>query len=288
MKRIILRAFAGILLLAILFVGFIAFRFNALATQNYLSPQFTIAADVSSADIALGHRIYAVRAGCIDCHGEDASGVLIMENGPMGKIHGANLTPYNLKDWSDEEIATAIRYGIHKSGRSLRFMPSFDYTAMSKGDIAALVAYLRTLDSVEKPLQENSYGPIARMLSSFGKMPVMFPAAIIDPAAGFAEKPKEGPTAEFGRYLASSCVGCHGEDMAGGPIPGGDPSWPEAGNSRLGSNPIWTKESFAHMISTGISPTTGQAIRAPMPVALLKQFNEDEVTALWEYLKTLD
>lgn len=58
----------------------------------------------------------------------------------MGRIHGANLTPYNLKDWTDEEIAAAIRYGIHETGRSIRFMPSYEYAAMGKGDIAAIVA----------------------------------------------------------------------------------------------------------------------------------------------------
>lgn len=41
------------------------------------------------------------------------------------------------------------------------------------------------------------------------------------------------------------------------------------------------------MIATGVSPTTGEALRPPMPVALLKQYIDDEVAALWEYLKML-
>ncbi len=287
MKRILLRLLGSALLLIALAVGFVAFRFSSLSGQAYAAPSFSIASDVAAADLALGKRIYSVRAGCIDCHGEDGAGAAIMDNGAMGSIHGANITPHALSSWSDEQIAAAIRYGVHKDGRSLRFMPSFDYQGLSKGDIAAVVAYLRSLAPVAEPSHPNSFGPVARALSSFGKMPIMFPAALIDQSQGFAEKPIEGPTAAFGKYLASACIGCHGEDFAGGPIPGGDPSWPPAGNSRLGANPAWTKASFETMVRTGISPTTGAELRPPMPTQLLRQLNDDEVTALWEYLKTL-
>lgn len=41
------------------------------------------------------------------------------------------------------------------------------------------------------------------------------------------------------------------------------------------------------MIATGVSPTTGAAIRPPMPIELMRQFNDEETTALWEYLSSL-
>lgn len=287
MKRLLLRALAGLLLLIIGVVAFVAFRFNALAKRHYEVRDFAIADEVKQADVALGHRIYAVRAGCIDCHGENLAGAVIMENGAMGSIHGANITPYALKNWTDEEVARAIRYGVHREGRSLRFMPSFDFAALSKGDIAALVAYIRSVPSVEQTSHVNKFGPVAKMLAVLDKMPVMFPAEHIDQQQGFADKPMEGPNATFGRYLAASCAGCHGAEFTGGPIPGGDPSWPVASNIRLGANPTWNRDSFVKMIQTGISPVTGQALRPPMPVHLLRQLNENETTALWEYLKTL-
>jgi mono/diheme cytochrome c family protein len=167
-------------------------------------------------------------------------------------------------------------------------MPAFDYAGLSKGDTAALVAYLRTAPPVAAPSHANRFGPMARVLAVLGKMPVMFPAAVVDPNRGFVEKPAEGASADFGRYLANSCSGCHGAEFRGGPIPGGDPAWPPAANIRLGADPVWTAASFETMIRTGISPVTGQALRPPMPVHLLKQMNAEETTALWEFLKSLD
>jgi hypothetical protein len=205
----------------------------------------------------------------------------------MGSIHGANITPSNLASWSDEEIARAIRYGVHRTGRSLRFMPAMDYVALSLGDTAALVAYLRGLPAVERPSHENRYGPVARALSVLGQMPVMFPARIIDQSRPFGEKPAEGATPEFGRYLAHACVGCHGTEFKGGKIPGGDPKWPHASNIRLGSDPRWTEAAFRQAIQTGVSPISGQKIRMPMPVALLAQMDEKELGALWAYLGSL-
>lgn len=287
MKKIIIKVFIGLVLAIVLFAGFIQFKFSSNSSAAHRATEFTIAKEVAAADVALGQRLYSVRSGCVDCHGADLSGVKVMENPAMGTIWGANITPFNLSQWSDEEIARAIRYGIHKSGRSLRFMPSFDFTGLSLGDTAALVAYLRSVAPVEKPSYENSFGPVAKILSSFGQMPVMFPAMVIDGTKGFGEKPDEGPTKEFGQYLAHSCVGCHGEQFAGGKIPGGDPSWPEASNIRLGANPVWSEEVFKETIRSGISPNSKNKLRMPMPINLLAQMNETEVTALYAYLSSL-
>jgi mono/diheme cytochrome c family protein len=87
--------------------------------------------------------------------------------------------------------------------------------------------------------------------------------------------------------VRSGCIDCHGVEYKGGKIPGGDPSWPEASNIRLGDNSTWTEQSFKNVILTGVSPTTKQTLRPPMPIALLKQMNEMEIKALWLYLSTL-
>lgn len=286
-KRLLLRVLIVLVVLIVAAVASVAFRFNAMAKRQYAAPDFTISPEAAAADPALGKRIYAVRAGCIDCHGENLAGAVVMENGAMGSIHGPNITPFALKDWSDVAIAKAIRYGIHRDGRSLRFMPSFDFAGLSKGDIAAVIAYLRSVPPVTTTPHENSFGPVARTLAVLGKMPIMFPAAVIDQTQGFAEKPPEAGNAAFGRYLAASCTGCHGQEFKGGLIPGGDPSWPPASDIRLGANPVWTADSFNTMIRTGISPISGTSLRPPMPVHLLKQLNPDETKALWEYLGTL-
>ncbi len=231
----------------------------------------------------LGERIYFVRNGCVDCHGADLAGVKIMENAAMGSIYGANITPYKTRGMKDEDLMRAIRYGVHSSGRSLRFMPSFDFAGLSRSDTLALISFMRSVPAVEKEDHVNTWGPMVKILSTLGKMPVMFPAGSIDHFKDFAIKPEEGATIEFGKYLANSCVGCHGENLAGGPIPGGDPSWPLATSLRFGANG-WTRADFDKVIQSGISHVTGQQVRPPMPMAALQQMTKMELDALWLYL----
>ncbi len=38
--------------------------------------------------------------------------------------------------------------------------------------------------------------------------------------------PEPAPTAEYGRWIARQCSGCHGEHFSGGPIPGTPPDFP--------------------------------------------------------------
>jgi mono/diheme cytochrome c family protein len=269
------------------FVLGIHFGFESELTKSYAAKEFQISPIVVAADVKLGQRLYHVRNGCVDCHGVDLSGAMVMDNPAMGTIRGANLTPAALSIWTDEEVARAIRYGIHKSGRSLRFMPSFDFEGLSIEDTAALVAYIRSVPAVTTQYKENRFGPIAKVMSTLGKMPVMFPAKNMDLQKGFAAKPPEGPNVEFGKYLANSCVGCHGSDLKGGKIPGGDPNWPEASNIRLASFPQYTEEAFTKAIKMGVSPISNQELRSPMPIKLLQQMDETEIKALWAYLSTL-
>ncbi len=285
--KLLLKVLVGLVVIVGLFGIFVNLNFSKKVNAIHEKPEFAIHEDVLKANVELGKRIYMVRSGCVDCHGANLAGVMVMDNPAMGSIYGANITPFNLKNWSDEEIATAIRYGIHKDGRSLKFMPSFDYLGTSKSDIAALIAFIRSVPEVSDASHVNSFGPMAKILSVLGKMPVMFPAEVMDIKKGFGEKPEEAPTVEFGRYLAGSCVGCHGDNYVGGKIPGGDPSWPVASNIRLGADSFWDEAKFQSMILTGNSPRTGQALRPPMPIHLLKQMNEIEIKALWAFLGQL-
>ena len=287
MLKLLARTLGGLLFILTAFMLTTFWKFSQNSQAQFSRPQFAIHEDVLKGDLELGKRIFMVRNGCVECHGADLAGAKVMDDPAMGTIYGANITPYSLKNWSDEEVAGAIRYGLHKEGRSLRFMPSFDFENLSKADIASLIAFIRSVPEVQKESHKNTFGPLAKVLSSLGKMPVMFPAMAIDPTKGFGEKPEEGPTLAFGQYLANSCVGCHGTEFRGGTIPGGDPAWPKAANIRLGADNSWTEKNFRQMIMTGNSTKTGAPIRAPMPVALLRQMNETEIQALWQFLQSL-
>src|SRR5215218_1633061 len=87
----------------------------------------TIVLDTAANQQRIDRGAHLARTTCVACHATD--GQLPLSGGidlsshspvPVGRIVPPNLTPGGpLKDWSDEEIAQAIRNGLHKNGRTL-------------------------------------------------------------------------------------------------------------------------------------------------------------------------
>ncbi len=283
---------AGVLILAVGLAGILYIRvnqhFQEHRSKGYRPSEIGISAMIKNADIELGRRIVTIRNGCVECHGADLGGKLFLDDPGMGKFYGANITPYRLKKFSDEEIAQAIRHGLNREKKSLLFMPSFEYMPLGKEDLAATIAYIRSVPAVQNDVPQSETGPMAKILFMFDQMPVLLPAERIVMSDDFAKKPRETASKEFGKYLvATACVGCHGADLKGGPIPGGPPDWPEAANLRLGADTTWNEERFKTTILTGVSARTGLPLRPPMPVVLLQQMNATEIAAIWTYLHEL-
>jgi len=290
MKRVLRIAgiSAGVLIATIAVFYFYAdSHLKAEMARTYAVSDLSISNEVSTASLALGERIVRVRSGCAHCHGQDLSGKVIIDDPAIGKVFSSNLTPFALAGKSDEAIALAIRHGLRPNGTSLVFMPSYEYQNFSKSDIAAIIAYLRSVPPVEKPNTPIEIGAIGKMVYALGKFPVLTPAAMVNHRSGFATKPKEAANMEFGEYLVnSSCVGCHGKELKGGPVIGGAPDWPPAANLRFKGRTNWTQKSFFTTMQTGVSASTGQYMRLPMS-ALVGQLDNKELTAIWLYLSEL-
>ena len=110
--------------------------------------------------VAYGGYLAGPVARCMDCHTERKPGGPTKLGaggkpffGPWGISVSANLTPdksTGLGDWTDAEIERAIRSGIARDGRKLSPpMPFAAYEHLSADDMAALIAYLRSLPAVE-------------------------------------------------------------------------------------------------------------------------------------------
>lgn len=68
--------------------------------------------------------------------------------GSWGESVSRNLTPHKtgLKDWTDAQIAKAIREGVDRNGQPYRPPMAFGfYRNISDADMSALIAYLRSL-----------------------------------------------------------------------------------------------------------------------------------------------
>jgi hypothetical protein len=94
---------------------------------------------------------------------------------------------------------------------------------------------------------------------------------------------------QHGAYVANMCLGCHGEKLAGGKVPGGPPDWPAAANLTSAANSGMAAyadpDAFLKMFRTGVRPD-GTKIQV-MPFESLREMNDTDVRALHLYLKSL-
>ena len=80
----------------------------------------------------------------------------------LGVFVGPNLTPdkkTGLGNWTTQQIITALKTGKRPDGRILApIMPWMDFAALSPGDAAAIVAYLKSLPPVRHQVP-GPFGP---------------------------------------------------------------------------------------------------------------------------------
>jgi len=265
---------------------------QARLTHAYVVPAEKVAIPMDPALIARGHHL-AIISGCIDCHGQNLSGRLFFENVMIGRFVSPNLTKGKGGSggrFSDQDWVRAIRHGVRPDGKPLLVMPSKQYYALSDADLGALIAYLETIPPVDNELPSSAVSPIGRALMLTMKDLPLLPAERIDHNAARPLAPAIGVTVEYGKYLAVRCTGCHGENLSGGKIPGTPPDWPPALNLTPYPGAAlaqWTEAQFVHALRTGVTPRGNQFDTKYMPWKVLGQMTDDEMKALWLYLRSL-
>lgn len=262
---------------------------NSELKTTVADPTHDFVAVTDSLAVARGEHVVKVLAKCVDCHGDDLGGATLLDNFPIGRIAGPNLTPHAtgvVAGYSDADWERAIRHGVAKDGRRLLIMPSMEYQFLSDEDVAAAVAYLRTVAPVERAVVTNRIGPLARALFAAGQMP-LFPSEMVRHRAEAVSRPAADSTVEYGKYLGDiGCAGCHGQQYQGGKIPGTPPDWPPASNLTPTGIDHYSYEDFRRALTEGQRPG-GTEIKPPMPISATKQMTEVEFVALWKYLRTL-
>ncbi len=179
-----------------------------------------------------GSHLVHARYACVECHGQDFGGGVMVDDPMLGTILGPNITAgqggrtasYTPSDWD-----RAVRHGVKPDGTPSA-MPADDFQRMSDQELADIVTYIRSRPTVDATIPRPTLGPLGKVLMAFGQMPLA--ADVIPdherPHAAFP--PPADVNVDFGRHLSGVCSGCHGADFTGGKIAGGDPSWPPAAN----------------------------------------------------------
>ena len=243
---------------------------------------------------------YLVRGpmGCGNCHtplgpdgpvaGQELAGRLVEKNEQFTAI-AANITPAGrVSRWSDSELGRAIREGIRPDGSVIGPpMPFTFYRGLSDDDVAAIVAFLRTVPAVENDPGKSTYS-------------IPLPPAYGPPVTTVAA-PKRDASAEYGAYLAgpvAHCLECHSPMTPNGPDltrlgQGGfefHGPWgiSVAPNITSGEDGIagYSDADLRMMITQGKRPD-GSAMMPPMPFGYLAKFTDGDLEAVIAYLRTL-
>jgi cytochrome c553 len=248
---------------------------------NRIYPVVLRTMTVSSAPavVAEGKRLAATR-GCTGCHGTQLEGHVLVDEPGLGALVCPNLTLL-LPQYSDAELARAIRRGVKRNGRSIGVMPSRMFYSLSDADLAAIIAYLRTVPVTANALPVMRYGPMARLGLVLGKY--HFEAEVIDATKPPVSAPVGPQNEGLGRYVAmTSCTECHGPDLRGDPTSG------RSGAPSLGVAAAYSDTQFARFMRTGVSVGDRQL---PMMSGVARtrfaHLTDREIGALHGYLKTL-
>ena len=241
--------------------------------------------DATPERVARGQHI--ANAWCVGCH--SMTGDLPLSGGknlsdeahmPLGDIYTINLTPAGpLKDWTDGEIFRAVREGADRNGKRLPVMSAQRVRNLSDDDLSAVIAYIRSQPAVQHETPPPNPSFLLAVMMGAGlvpSMPGLPPENIHAPAFG--------PTADYGKYVVGwiGCDECHGAALNGG----GGGVLPKGPTLRTVKG--WTREGFIAALRTGKTPFGKQLNGDMMPYKQIGRLSDDELSAIYAYLNSLN
>lgn len=222
----------------------------------------------------------------------------------FGRVYASNITRDPVKGigtWTDGEIAYLLRTGVARDGR---YTPPWmiKLPHMADDDLRALIAFLRSDDPMVAPANVDAPGVsqpsfLTKLLChvAFRKLP--YPRQTIT-------APPTSDKVAHGRYLvkALDCYGCHSAawetmnipepERSAGYLGGGNALDDVRGKPIYSANITfdatgiggWTEQDLGRALRQGFRPN-GAPIRNPM--APMPQLSDEEVAALYAYLRTV-
>ena len=227
------------------------------------------------ADAERGARL-AVVYGCTSCHGEDLTGSVMVDSPLFGRIVAPNLTQVR-DSRSDADIVRVLRHGVRPDGTAvLPAMPAQAFTHLADEDIAALIAFVRSVPAGGTDLPDLEVALPLRAFLLAGALAM--PAEQIDhEAPRDVVVPRDDPV-ELGRYLAhSACAECHGVDLRG------SDRFMIAPHLAVGAS--YPLEEFRAFLRTGVA-LGGRELSTMSSIARrrLSSYTDEEIDALHAYL----
>jgi cytochrome c553 len=233
----------------------------------------------TAARIAHGQRISYV-LGCRGCHTDTLTGQNIFDDAPQfGVMYAPNLTQF-VPRHSDAQIEAILRTGVEPARKDLWGMPSSVFQNLSAGDMAALIAYLRSLHATGEPSPPPRISALAK--KQFIDTGQVKPEAQFVAEARLKPSVDLGPRYALGRYITSvTCAECHGSDLKG--TKDVEPGLNSPDLMIVGG---YTRADFERLMTAGV-PVGGRKLRLMDEVAKHRftKMTPHERDALYAYLK---
>ncbi|MEO6946622.1 MAG: c-type cytochrome [Nitrobacter sp.] len=245
----------------------------------------------------------ATAADCFSCHaqregGKPFAGGRPIET-PFGNITAPNITPDNetgIGAWTDDQFVRAVREGVGRDdSRLYPAMPYTNYTKMSRDDVLAILAYLKTIQPVHNAMRSNTL-PFPFNIRAAMRV---WDSLYFTPG-DFKPDPKQSTVWNRGAFLVEGpghCAACHtpknflGGDKTDARLGGGKlQGWfaPDiTGDTREGLG-SWSEAEIATYLKTGHNGAT--AATGPMAEEVLNstsKLNDADRMAMATYLKSL-
>ena len=307
MIKKILAGVAAVIVVAIAVLAIVV------ATRQHLqfndTPYPNVAASADTTVIARGRYIVRDLSNCANCHGDPSQKAAIaasedvpLSGGgkfdvPPGVFYVRNITPDSLSGLgavSDRAIARALRSGVGHDGRAL--LPFMEFQNLSDEDLVAVVSYLRAQAPVRNVVPMHHYNLLGKIVR----------ATVLSKPVGPRTTPPvaspRGATVENGRYLVESvalCGSCHTQRnmMTGaftGPHLGGATGFDKEPNGHSWSPPNLTADPTTGKV--GMMNEDGFVARfragriyehSPMPWQGFRRLSDDDLRAIYRYIKTV-
>jgi hypothetical protein len=216
-----------------------------------------------------------------------------------GVYYSKNITPAGISRYTDGELYRVITSGVNKDGRAMfPVMPYPNYGKMDQEDIYSLIAYIRSLPSIESTVAESE--------SDF---PMNFIINTIPSRPNHTKRPEPSDELAYGAYMvnASGCAECHTQVKQGQTIPelllGGGrefafPNGAVVRSSNLTADDAtgigkWTKEMFikrfkmftdSAYVIPDVKPGEFNTI---MPWTMYANMTEQDLGAIYTYLRSV-
>jgi mono/diheme cytochrome c family protein len=211
-----------------------------------------------------------------------------------GKVYAPNITPdpeTGAGNWSDDQLARAIREGVGHDGRALfPFMPYPDLRALSDEDLASIIVYLRSLPPLRKQWPTTGLIFPVKYLIRSGPEPLDAPVP----------EPDLSTPVKRGKYLVTiaGCTDCHTpQDARGQPLPGMDfgggfileGPWGRVASANITPDPsgipYYDLAIFTQVSRTGY--VGARALNQIMPWHTYRGMTDADIAGTFAYIKTL-